>query len=164
MRKYGIENFSIELVEETNIPEEREVFWIEYFGSFKNGYNATTGGDGKKYLDYNLICAVYNQTKNIEKTAKICNCCADSVRNILKLNHIQTLAAGEVTKIETGKLISQYDLNNNYLKTFESYSEAAKWLISNNYAKGELRGVASHLRDCAKGKRKTAYSFIWKFS
>ena len=35
------------MIEETDIPEEREKYWIEYFGSFKNGYNATIGGDGK---------------------------------------------------------------------------------------------------------------------
>ena len=52
MNKYGIEHFHIELIEETDNPEEREIYWIEKLGSFKNGYNATLGGDGKKYLDY----------------------------------------------------------------------------------------------------------------
>lgn len=47
MKEYGIENFSVETLEETEKPEEREKYWIEYFGSFKNGYNATIGGDGK---------------------------------------------------------------------------------------------------------------------
>ena len=55
MRKYGIEHFHIELIEETDNPEEREVFWIENKRSFKNGYNATVGGDGKKYIDYDII-------------------------------------------------------------------------------------------------------------
>ena len=35
MNKYGIENFSVETIEETDNPEEREKYWIEYFGSFK---------------------------------------------------------------------------------------------------------------------------------
>ena len=48
MRKYGLSNFTIEVIEETNNPEEREAFWIEQKGSFKHGYNATVGGDGKK--------------------------------------------------------------------------------------------------------------------
>ena len=54
MRKYGINHFHIELLEETENPEEREKFWIEEKRSFKNGYNATLGGDGKKYIDYDL--------------------------------------------------------------------------------------------------------------
>lgn len=163
MRKYGIENFSIEKIEETNIPEKRETYWIEYYGSFKNGYNATMGGDGKKYLDYNLICETYNQTKNLKKTAELCNCCTDSVRNILSQYKIEIMPSTEINKQELSKMINQYDLNNNYIKTFSSYSEAARWLVDNNYAKGDIRGILSHIRDCAKGKRKTAYKFVWKF-
>ena len=163
MRKYGIENFSIEKIEETNNPEERETYWIEYYGSFKNGYNATMGGDGKKYLDYDLICETYKQTQNLKKTAELCNCCTDSVRNILSQHQIQIRASSEVSKQEYSKMINQYDLEGNYLITFPSYSDAARWLVDNNYAKGDIRGVFAHIRDCAKGKRKTAYKFIWKF-
>lgn len=48
MQKYGIENFRIEKIEECadNIASEREVYWIEKLQTFKNGYNATAGGDG----------------------------------------------------------------------------------------------------------------------
>ena len=39
--KYGIENFTFEQVEE--VPneqlDEREKYWIEYYNSYKNGYN-----------------------------------------------------------------------------------------------------------------------------
>ena len=59
MRKYGIEHFHIELIEETDNPEEREIYWIEKKQSFKNGYNATIGGDGRKYIDYDLVIATY---------------------------------------------------------------------------------------------------------
>jgi hypothetical protein len=57
MRKYGIEHFYIELIEETNNPEEREIYWIEYYKAYKNGYNATRGGDGKYLYDHNAIIA-----------------------------------------------------------------------------------------------------------
>ena len=64
MNKYGIEHFHISLLEETDNPEERECYWIEKLGSFKYGYNATIGGDGRKYLDYDcsrktIICCKY---------------------------------------------------------------------------------------------------------
>ena len=29
IQKYGIEHFSIQLIEETDNPEEREIYWIE---------------------------------------------------------------------------------------------------------------------------------------
>ena len=73
MKKYGKENFHIELIEETNNPEDREKYWIEYFSSFKNGYNATLGGDGKPYLDYDLVIATYKELKNETETAKKLN-------------------------------------------------------------------------------------------
>ena len=52
MRKYGVEHFHIELIEEADNPEEREIYWIENKRSFKNGYNATMGGDGKQLYDH----------------------------------------------------------------------------------------------------------------
>lgn len=57
-QKYGIEHFSIEAIEE-NIPDDlinsREIFWINQYNSYKNGYNATPGGDGGRthYLPEN---------------------------------------------------------------------------------------------------------------
>ena len=73
MRKYGIENFRIELIEETSNPEEREIYWIEQYGSFKNGYNATLGGDGRHYRDYDLIYSLYQEGKTIQEIAEILN-------------------------------------------------------------------------------------------
>jgi len=37
------------------LPEEssdREVYWIEKLDTYHNGYNATYGGDGKNYINY----------------------------------------------------------------------------------------------------------------
>lgn len=48
IKKYGIENFSIETIEEVanNLLNEREEYWIKYYNSYGNtGYNATLGGD-----------------------------------------------------------------------------------------------------------------------
>lgn len=46
-RKYGIKNFNFEIIEECNNEElnQREVYWIDYFDTFFNGYNQTLGGD-----------------------------------------------------------------------------------------------------------------------
>ena len=47
IRKYGVENFSIEEVEECDKPalDEREIYWIQFYDSFHNGYNLTLGGN-----------------------------------------------------------------------------------------------------------------------
>lgn len=54
IREDGLENFSFEILEicEKEELNEREKYWIEYFDSFNNGYNATAGGDG--FLDANV--------------------------------------------------------------------------------------------------------------
>ena len=56
MKKYGTEHFHVELVEETDNPEEREQYWIKYYNCYgSTGYNATMGGDSKRYIDYDEI-------------------------------------------------------------------------------------------------------------
>ena len=47
IRKYGPESFEIEILEETEEPNEREKFWIAELKSLvPNGYNLTEGGQG----------------------------------------------------------------------------------------------------------------------
>jgi group I intron endonuclease len=49
MRKYGIEKFNIDILEECDesILNDREIFWIKELNSvIPNGYNMTNGGDG----------------------------------------------------------------------------------------------------------------------
>lgn len=47
IRKYGIENFTFEVIEEClrNELNEKEKYWIAYYDSYNNGYNQTPGGD-----------------------------------------------------------------------------------------------------------------------
>lgn len=47
MRKYGVDSFIFEILEECQEHElqEKEVSWIERFDTYKHGYNATHGGD-----------------------------------------------------------------------------------------------------------------------
>ena len=46
IKKYGKNNFTIELIEEveTDKLDEREVYWISYYDSYNKGYNCTIGG------------------------------------------------------------------------------------------------------------------------
>ena len=48
--KYGIENFTFEILEECPSEEldSKEAFWIDYFNSKVDGYNATVGNALKK--------------------------------------------------------------------------------------------------------------------
>lgn len=46
-KKYGIENFSFEVIEQcsSDMLNNREKFWIDYYNTYKNGYNQTSGGE-----------------------------------------------------------------------------------------------------------------------
>ncbi len=154
MRKYGVEHFHVELLEETDKPEEREKYWIEQLGSFKWGYNATMGGDGKRYLDYDLVVATYNKVKNLHEVSRILGCDYNHISNILKTNGVRVLNKSEVSKREFSKQVGKFDKEDgSLLGVFPSIKDAAK-SISKPY---------THISECANGKRKTAYGFIWKF-
>lgn len=46
IKKYGIENFDFEIIEKSDSLQElddREIYWISYYDSYKNGYNRTPG-------------------------------------------------------------------------------------------------------------------------
>ena len=163
MRKYGIEHFHIELIEETDSPEEREVFWIENKRSFKNGYNATVGGDGKKYIDYDLVISTYKEIKSITDTAKALNISADSVSNILRQNNISIISSSEVNLNKYGKITNMYSLEGEFLKSFSSTNEAAQYMIDNNLTNCKKTTIKQHITEVCTGRRNTAAKYKWKY-
>ena len=46
IKKYGKQNFTLEVVEivNKNYLNEREIYWIQKYNSYDNGYNSTKGG------------------------------------------------------------------------------------------------------------------------
>lgn len=161
MKKYGIEHFHIELLEETDSPEEREMFWIEQKRSYKEGYNATLGGDGKHYIDYDLVIAMYLELQNQNEVARRMGISPDTVSVVLKNNNIERLTSSESAARATGKVINQYSLNDEYIQSFSSAKAAAESL---GKITSTSNGASSHISDVCRGKRKTAYGYKWKFS
>lgn len=159
--KYGISHFHIEQIEETDIPEERERYWIEYYGTFKNGYNATLGGDGRPYIDYDLVVSTYRECQNQREVARRLNIDLKTVRTILKIKQEPVLPLLEVMQKVSGKIVNQYDLNNNYIQSFPSVKAAAESL---GKITSSSNGATSHISDVCRGKRKTAYGYIWRFA
>lgn len=155
IRKYGIENFTIKEIEKCNTDNlsEKEKYWIQYYNTYEDGYNATLGGDGKILLDYDEIIKTYLITHNASEVARTLNCSIDSVYKILKVNDIQISSAAEIAKNNLSKRIAQYDKKGNFIKEYSSYKEAEK----------AMGNTQRHIGDCANGKRKTAYGFIWKW-
>ena len=74
--KYGVENFTIEEIEQCNnlLLDEREIFWIAFYKSDKKdiGYNCTSGGEGgiKNYEE--SIDAIIKRYNNGERLDLLC--------------------------------------------------------------------------------------------
>ena len=138
MANKGLEHFKYEILEECSVEQlsEREKYWIAYYHSYikdpfcnGNGYNLTPGGDGISLSD-----EVINQIRKKWEEGKNCS----EIANELNLSHstvYHRIAAYEdYDKQENFKRanqqywkpVKQYDINGNYLKTFESISQAAK--------------------------------------
>ena len=157
INKYGEENFEIEQIEECSrdILNERECYWIEYYGSFKNGYNAIIGGDGKPYLDYDLIYNTYLKTKNMKQTSILCNCSVDSVRKILEIYDIT-----KENRIKNGHKVLGHPVakidkyTDEIIAVYETIAEAEK---------ENPKANRQHISKVCKGKRKTAGGYKWEY-
>ena len=157
MNKYGIENFFIEEIEqcEESVLSEREKYWIEYYSSFKYGYNATTGGDGRSYLDYELILSLWQEGKTAKEIAKILNHDEYSVRLALDIKGITSEKRQERSVTLRSKSVAKLDLNTDeILEVFPSQMEAYRSL-------GKQQ--SGHISQVCNGKRKTAYGYKWKW-
>ena len=166
MKKYGTEHFHISLIEETDCPEEREVYWINEKQTFHNGYNATIGGDGKRFLDYDFIIETYQEMQNIKETAKICGVSVDSVRNILKLNKIPIKSSMDIAKEMYQKAVAMYDKKDHtiLIETFVSPSEASIYLIENGFTtSNDVNGIGAHIIHVCNDKRPSAYGHFWRY-
>lgn len=156
-KKYGIENFSISVVEECSeeVVNEREIYWIEMYGSFKYGYNATCGGDGKRYCDYDLIYALYEEGKNVSEISCITHYDEQTCRVALDnkgITHEMRVKRGREKII---KPVLQLDVcTNEIIGIYSSIQEAYDSL-------GKQR--SGHIASVCNGKRKTAYGYKWRY-
>lgn len=163
MRKYGIEHFRVSLVEETEFPEQREIFWIEYYDSYNSGYNATTGGDGSARFSHDDIKNALLENLCTAQIAELFGCSSYTVRNIAKEYGIDVInKANDKMKETLGKPVEQYSLDGKYLTTFDSSADAARWCIDNFDDITTVAVARASISQAASGKRKQYHGFIWK--
>jgi len=65
IRKYGEDNFEWNIIEQVNNDKlnEREIYYINLFDTFENGYNMTTGGDGAECGENNAFCKLSSEKR-----------------------------------------------------------------------------------------------------
>ena len=95
IRKYGEENFYIELLEECLASElnEREMYWITFYNATDNkfGYNMSLGGNVNRkptQIDENLVLKLFKEGKSAHEITKLLHTNAYNISNILKKHNI----------------------------------------------------------------------------
>lgn len=168
INKYGKEHFSIKAIEVVprELAGERERYWIEYYNTYKHGYNATTGGDGTSTINYKKILKLYDSTKLSRKEiAKECNCCPESVSNIVSQyrDNINWVGRNTCKHVPNNLGITPKEVRcvENGL-VFQSATQAANWLISTGAIKSQPYGRNKIPLAC-RGKIKTVGGHHWEY-
>ena len=170
INKYGANNFTISQLDYCENCEEREKYWIAYYDTYHNGYNATLGGDGKAYFEHSdeEVIAKFNElNQNIRETAKFFECDKNTITVRLKNNGIDITPGGNIYNEKrnwVAKKVNQYSLEGIYIQGFDTMKQAAEQLIENKYTTGQVKHIVSNISKNIRGieGRKQAYGFIWK--
>lgn len=149
MRKYGLENFSIALIEEIedSLLNEREKHWIMKFDCIApKGYNCCEGGAGASKFNHEEILQYFlNEGKeNASETARKFNCSLVTVLKILDTNNLSGRGKFQPVyqiDIHTGKILNQ----------FNSLVEAREF----------CKIGRTQLWSAVNGQAKTAGGFAW---
>lgn len=155
IRKYGADNFIVEKLEECNIEDlnEREIYYIAKYNTFKDGYNLTIGGDGNRTLllddKYEEISFLYLSGFSSNKIATLYNVDKASIVKILKQLGIKIRNNSlNINKQELEELIQDYQSGYSLRELAKRYDCSASGLKEFLIKKGvDLRQKYSILED-----------------
>ena len=129
IRKYGFNNFTFEEIEviPDGLLDEREIYWIAYYDTFKHGYNSTLGGGGSLRVDKSAIETLWESGASRSEIVKELGYCMSSVGDVLSAyenyTHADAVRRGKANQM---RQVNQYDLDGNYIQTYSSIVDAAK--------------------------------------
>lgn len=170
IHKYGKENFLFEVLEECDdeILSEREIYYIDYYDSYNNGYNATPGGETGIFLQTGIPVCQWDMNGNFIRkwrTAQsveeeygwahedILRCCRGE--RITSHSYLWTFSEDIAPVIRDNrhyKKVALLDDNKNIIKVYNKIADASK----------ELNIASTHIsRACKKGYR--AGGHYWKY-
>lgn len=157
-RKYGINNFNIEQIEEidNSLLSDREIYWINFYNSMMpNGYNMTFGGEGSTKINYKLVYELWDSGKNISQIASLLNHSIAQLKMILSsYKNFNNEENNKRTINATKKQVGQYDKNTHELiKIYDSIKDAA----------AAVNVDRSCISRCCSGKKKSSRGFVWRF-
>lgn len=178
LRKYGLANFDIKIIDSSNKKEEinkLEIYYISKFNSkVPNGYNVANGGDGGSNwnlqpivmldldgnfiegYDYIMQCAEKNRLDHSRISAS-CKCKQIRYKDYIfmyKSDYEKYGSRKYIKPISTRrKKIIQYDLNGTKIKEYASVTIAS-----------ENTGIGrSNISSCLIKKVKSSGGYIWRY-
>ena len=177
-RKYGVENFTfdiLELIQDKTTLTERE---IHYYNLLNPAYNQSVPNGGNGFMVGNKVIIRLDTNGNfVEEHISIEDCVRQfggGVYEVLSKRQKTTKGFFFIFKedYESGdynitisplgffgrnnksKKVRQYDLQGNFIQEFQSVSQATKYLNKGNDAVNRV----------CQGKRKQAGGYIWKYA
>lgn len=163
VRKYGADNFIIELVEQcdNDIMSEREIFWIDFYNSYNSeyGYNLTRGGEGTRSINYEEVYSRYDSGESLAEISKNMDISRSNLTQILKgykrYNVDMNIMRGYQYMSKTkGTPVCQYDLFGNLIDIFPSSKAAARAVPKTTHA---------NISKVCKTKNGLSGGFQWRF-
>ena len=161
IRKYGIENFIIEEIEECDddIRFERETYYILVYESYnrEKGYNYIIEGTGASPYSTKQILDLWNEGLKVKDIANKIKCHKGTISKRLHANgitHEEIIKRfSEYVSSRDSKPVEQYTLDGQYIKTFPSASSCQK----EGYQESAISDVCNR-------KQKSAYNYLWKYA
>lgn len=192
VRKYGWNNFDYNIIAQIEAEDIKELSslldaleerYIEQYDSYKNGYNATTGGHScrEKEMPASFHDFCKNRTYSEETRKKMSESAHNRIvseetreklrqkaieRNFAAYRELTTEKRNAGIRRSHAKAVLQIDKNGNVVNTFETIQDAATFIIT-NYAPnralmGIWKGLYRHFNNITK--KKWYYGFEWKLT
>ena len=160
--KYGVENFSIEEIEQcdSTVIDEREIYWIDYFNSYKKGYNCTAGGEGgikthEEYID--IIIKRYLNGERLDLICKEYHCDYLCIRRNMEDKGIKINTFAGPEKVST-KIYAVDPISLKVVAGYESISAAGRALCKEGKSP---RAIANHISK-QKDTEHVVHGFLWR--
>lgn len=155
IRKYGVENFKFEIVEECDQENlrEREIYWIKYYNSFGSGYNLTSGGEGVPTINIKQVQKLWDDGLSIKEISTKMNCQQHTVIHILEAydnyTREESYKRGRINaRKKNSKPIVQYDVDGNFIQKYCSAVDAEE---RTGITASNIRGVLAKQQLLAGG-------------
>lgn len=162
MRRIGVNHFRIELIDECNdnMLDKMEVYYINKFNSYYDGYNSTLGGHGgAKYdLDDEVVINMYKNNHGMRYIAEHFGCNVIVIKSLLIKNNIK-LNDFNNSSVRVTLLDKEY----NILYNFTSKKEAWKWLVNNYRSTMKDNEAYTRIRKACK-YGDTAFGYKWMYT